>query len=453
MSKHLTIFEVLDNYFGTENLPSPEKLNYGEIREIRKHILDFYEAFKFAPRSNFETRIFLGSFLSSPPWHVESAPYLASALLCADSVTLFDPLHYWFCDGQYERERLMSAPTGWRDARTRQPDYQQTKKYLTKSFNWYSQIRPLVDAGIVILIPAEDIIQRCSGQIQELEKGISQKLNPLWDHSNNFNPEEITVDDNQKGVFVFVGGDKNPQIEKHFKRGVLHFARDIAISNETRSLYTAPFRWEQFLGHNTLNGFIKSNEYSLTIESIRNSRLPILSNLTPETLVKIHKDSGYTNFRVGLGETFKNINEEINTPKFSERVSKIEQDILLPKIEAIQDEVKSSGFMKATNAVLEGVFTFAQTFLGNIPTGLDTEKNIIASSLTGSASLLRQIFTRATKSPDRRIWMELIPEKPTLELFGPHFTLQKTENSGWEIDDQSSMKVTISKGILKFEKQ
>lgn len=258
MSKHLAIFEVLDNYFGTENYPSPEKLDYGQIRELRKHVLDFYEAFKFAPRSNFETRVFLGSFLSSPPWYLESAPYLASALLCSDSVTLFDPLHYWFCDGQYERERLMSAPQGWRDTRTRQPNYQRTKQYMTKALQWFSQIRPLVDAGIIILIPAENIIQKNNGQIHELKKGIVQKLDPIWELSSKYKPEEITVDDNQKGVFTFVGGDRNIQLEKHLSRGILHFARDIAISNETQALYTAPFRWEQFLGQSALNGFIKS---------------------------------------------------------------------------------------------------------------------------------------------------------------------------------------------------
>lgn len=449
MSKETTIFDVLDNYFESDRYPSPDKLNFGQIRELRNHILKFYEAFKFIPRKDYETRIFLGSFLSSPPITIQHEPYLSSALLCADSVVLFDPLHYWFCDGQYERERLMSAPEGWRDSRTRQPNYERTKQFMKVALEWYSEVRILVESEIVILIPAENIIQNKIQQIQQLGESIPKRLNPLWELSNTFQPEEITVDDNQKGAFILAGGEKEYQIEKHLKRGALHFSRDIAISNDTGSLYTAPFRWEQFLGQKTLNGFLKPNELALMLAAISSGDLPLLANLTPKIITEIHKDSGFASFRAGLVETFKNIDSEIGTAKFTEQVSKIEHDILFPKVEAIHHEVKSRKFRKATQAIEEGIFTFTQTFLGNLPTGLDLEKNIIASSITGGSSILRQIFTKASKSPDKRIWMELIPKNPTAKLYSPHLSLLKSEVVGWDIDDQPSMKIKISAGILK----
>jgi hypothetical protein len=177
--------------------------------------------------------------------------------------------------------------------------------------------------------------------------------------------------------------------------------------------------------------------------------LPILSNLSPELIVKIHNDSGYTLFRASLIEALQNIQEEIGSPDFMKRVQQIETDILQPKVEAIVKETKSSTFKSITGAVEEGFFTFLQTFLTNAPTGLDNDINVTASGISGGLSFMRELIKSIMQKRDRRIWAQLLPEPYTTAIYGSPLTLKAEGNSGWNIAPEPSMSVTLSKGLIK----
>ena len=242
MSANICIFEVLDNFFGSSEYPSIENISNEQIRELRRHVIDFYHAYQITNLGDFQTRLYLGSFLSSPPLSIESAPYIASALLSADSIILFDPLYYWFCDEQYQRPRLMSATKGWktkqektttpyRKKKVLKPDYALTKIYLAQAIPWLSNIRPLVEAGIVVLIPVEQIVLSKIDIINQFSNGIKDRLVHLEKLSDIFKPDEITVDDNRKGLFIFAGGNRENQIRRSIGEGIELFAKDIIIAN------------------------------------------------------------------------------------------------------------------------------------------------------------------------------------------------------------------------------
>jgi hypothetical protein len=447
---NISIFEVLDNYFGSNSYPNVKHLSERRIRDLSEHVITFYKAWGITPRENYETRLYLGAFLSSPPLLLDAAPYISSALLYSDSTILFDPLYYWFNEEQYNSPRLISAQVGWRDWKTRQPDYVRTRKFLAHALDWLTSVRPLIDSKIIVLVPAEHIAYQTQAEIDSYLNGAIKLLNPLPQIADKFTPDEITVDDNRKGMFVFAGGDREHQIEKWLVHGIKHFSRDIAISNATGSLYTAPFRWEQYLGKSVLEGFVNSEYESKTIESIRNLKLPILSKLSPEVLVSIHKDSGYTEFRAGLSKVLRNIEVEIGSPDFANSVTHLEHDILLPKVEAIYEQSKSSTFERLTNASLEGIFSFTQTFLSNMPSGLDTEGNIKAGVISSGIAFLRALLTNPSRSKDFRIWAQLLPEKPELSLYGSPMTLRRQPGvPKWDIDEKPSMSVKVSAGIFK----
>ena len=452
MTEHkVNIFEVLDNFFGSQDCPNAKGLNSGKIRALREHVIDFYSVYGYPPRDGTKTNMFLGGFLSSPPFLIEAAPYLLSALLISDSLVIFDPLHFWFCDEQYQRTRLLSAPPGWINLETKKPNYQLTKQYLEQAFAWLYQIRSLVEAGIIFLTPAERIVNTSLSKVKKLAKEISQQLNPIERFADVFPPEAITVDDNRKGLFTFTGGNRQEQIAKSIRRGIEQFAKDIIIANETGSIYTAPFIWEQILGKLSLDGFAEAEYQASLIEAIRNLKLPLLSNLSPDVLVKIHKDSSYTEFRVGLSETIQNINAEIGSQNFIYQVNQIERDILLPKVQAVQKEIQSSKFRLATNAIQEGFFTLAQSFIVNITTGMDIETNIQSSAAITGLTVMQEIFKSITKSGDYRIWAQLLPEKLSLSSYYRHPLTPKQDGTvSWEIDDLPSNNVKVSRGVYKF---
>jgi len=461
MTAHrISVFEVLDNFFGFQDCPEAERLNNAEIRELREHILDFYAAYGFPPRGEYETRLYLGGFLSSPPFWTEATPYVSSALLCSDSIVLFDPLHYWFCDEQYKRQRLMSAPVGWKRLQEKgpspsptkvlRPDYPLTRKYLAKAFTWLYSMRPLVDAGIVVLIPAEQIVYNQLATTSDLAKGIADRLEPVESLSETFSPEEITVDDNRKGLFVFAGGNREQQIQKWIGRGIEQFAKDVVVADVTGSVYTAPFGWEQHLGKASFNSFAMEEYQTTLIEGMRNLRLPILANLSPDVLMEIHRDSKYAEFRAGLSDTLRNIQAEIGSQDFVDQVAQIEKDILLPKVEAIYREIQSSRFRAATKSLEEGTFVFVQAFLGNLTTGVDIESSLISSTVVGGLSFLQEMFRRILKR-DHRIWAHLLPEKPSLSVYYRPPLLKQNGSVGWEIDEQPSMRIKVARGLHKME--
>lgn len=182
-------------------------------------------------------------------------------------------------------------------------------------------------------------------------------------------------------------------------------------------------------------------------------RLPLLANLSPEVLVEIHEDSKYNDFRKGLAEVLDNIDSEVDSQNFANRVAEIESDILLPKVEAIYQEVQSNKFK---DALQEGFTTFAQTFVGNFLSGTSIETALSASGISGVAgvisSVLGKIIKKHTESSERRIWIQLLPEKPTIPIYGSSVTLRQItgDTSNWDIEQYPSQKIKVSSGILKI---
>jgi hypothetical protein len=335
--------------------------------------------------------------------------------------------------------------------KTKKPNYPLTKQFLEQAFAWLYQIRPLVEAGIIYLIPAERLVKTSLSRVNKLTKEISQQLNPIERLADEFPPEEITADDNRKGLFTFAGGNRQEQLAKSIRRGIEQFAKDIIIANETGSIYTAPFMWEQKLGKLSLDGFAEAEYQVSLVEAIRNLKLPLLSNLSPDVLVKIHEDSSYTEFRIGLSETIKKINAEIGSQNFIDQVNQIERDILLPKVQAVQKEIQSSKFKLATNALQEGFFTLAQSFIGNIAIGMDIDTNIQSSAAITGLTVIQEIFKSITKSGDHRIWARLLPEDLSLSSYYRHpLTPKKDGSVNWDIDELPSMSLKVSRGVYKF---
>ncbi|MDP9310269.1 MAG: hypothetical protein M3R24_05155 [Chloroflexota bacterium] len=451
-SNTTTIFDVLDNLFGYQHYPSVERLSNRQIIELRHRVLSFYRSHKLNSNGERKASLYLGSFLSSPPFLIDASPYISSALLCSESIILFDPLHYWFCQEQYQRQRLESASAGWRNIETGKPDFEKTKHYLGHTFPWLYSIRTLVEAGLIVLFPAEQVIVSNLADIDKFVTGIVSLSGPIEKLARKFSPIQITVDDNRKGFFAFQGGNAKLQIQRAIYRGIEQFARDTVIANYTGAIYTAPFPWEQHLGKTAFNNFVTQEYHATIVEGIKNLRLPILAKLTPDVLVRLHQDSGYVEFRAGLHEALRNINAEIGSADFEHRVAEIERDVLLPKVESVHKEVSSGRFTKATSASYDGVMTLVQNFAGNLLTGLDVETSLKSSGAAGLIAFVSAMLKRRSDSSDRRIWLQLLPNKSSLSIYGSPLILKKMKGnvSSWKIEDQPSNRIVVSGGIIKF---
>lgn len=447
-----TIFDVLDNFFGSQDCPPKELLDDGNIEKLRQVILDFYSDFRSQSAKEFETRFYLGGFLSSPPFTTQMAPYFASALLCSDSIVLYDPLHFWFCEEQYKRERLFSAPNGWLNYKTGDPDHPRTRQYLSNILGSFYSLRSLVETGIIVLIPVEKIVFERLSLLSDCRQSILEGLGELELVAKRFPPQEITVDDNRKGMFVFAGGNRREQIQKWIDRGVEQFSKDVLVAACTDSIYVAPFAWEQHLAKESLQVIASGESQSKVVEGIRNLRLPLLANLSPQLVLSIHQDSAFSEFRLSLSEAFRNIHENIGTSDFAIRVEEIERTLLIPKVNKIQEEIQSNNSLrKAVKAAGEASFIFGSTFLAGIAGGATPQLSAYASSVSGGVTFLKEVFKKRAAKGEHRIWARLLPDKPSDDLYLGRVVLQrKGDLMGWEIDDKPSMKFKVSKGLVKM---
>jgi hypothetical protein len=55
----VNIFEVLDNFFGSQQYPLADTLGIGKIRELREHVVDFYKTYPITKKGNFQTQLYL----------------------------------------------------------------------------------------------------------------------------------------------------------------------------------------------------------------------------------------------------------------------------------------------------------------------------------------------------------------------------------------------------------
>lgn len=421
-----------------------------KVEELRADVLEFYSKFQCPEPEEMHNRVHLGGFLSSPPMVDRMAPYLASALLTSDSIVLYDPIHYWFCEEQYKRSRLLSAPTGWLNPDTRAPDFIKTRTYLGMALSFLYSVRALIEAGIIVLVPVEKLVFDRISLLSECELHVKEKLGEVLQLTQKFPPEAVTVDDNRKGLFLFAGGNKREQIEKQIGHGVSQFSRDMLVTACTDSTYVAPFPWEQHLARESLSEFTLGDSHAKLIEALTQVQIPLLANLTPQVILDIHRGSGFSEFRTGLAETFRHIDSVIGSPAFVTRVKEIEKDILLPKVASIHKEVGSSAFLRhSAESAKEATLRFGATILAGFVSGAEVETLLTASSVTGGITFIQEMVKKRIAKGENRIWMKLIPDKPEFDTYIAPQLLGGLGNASWEIDDEPSMDLRCTRGLLK----
>lgn len=98
-------------------------------------------------------------------------------------------------------------------------------------------------------------------------------------YSGAFSPNEIPVEDNVRGMFVFAPGpEAEAQVTSALKRGLTYFAREYAVANEFGATYAAAFEHELYICR---NGAVAMRPQAQVTEALLQSQLPIFQALTP----------------------------------------------------------------------------------------------------------------------------------------------------------------------------
>ncbi|WP_270365748.1 hypothetical protein [Microbacterium algeriense] len=231
---------------------------------------------------------------------------ILSSLLYSGQVLVRDPIADWFSVEQYRVEHMMSARPGFHpsgeDAETR---IRRTRAFLTTVVPQIMRMRPLIEAGIVVPVPSEQLYFQERGRIDLLRRDIETKLSidPVA-YATRFSAEEIATEDNVRGFFAMAPGpEPAPQIHKALRHGVRYFAREFTLADRYGVTYTAPFAHERYLCQEGVSPIVGTS--NRVVEAILRSGLPVFHNLTPEVIRDVHDDDTFGEFRSTLHQVYQ----------------------------------------------------------------------------------------------------------------------------------------------------
>ena len=367
-----TILDVIDNHFAFRHdvdiatMPGKDLMAFGE--EVRRFARDY------TPPA-FEERtfpVYLGGWPSANVFAAREGAMVLSTLLYCGQVLAKDPLSDWFSSDQYRVEHSVSHREGYL-TREGRPNVARTRSFLACVVPAMQSLRPLIEANLVVLAPAESFYLAQETEIRKLRQNLLESITPqIEEVVARFNPGEVTVDDRRKGCFVFAGGDREAQLLTAIDGSLRHFAREWTFAQEHGVEYTAPWPYEQFICEQLLDHALAANPQHATVNAVLQSELPIFTGLSPHLVADLHHDETFAEFRSNLFEVYKNIRPGSGEAAERER-AQTEETLLRPILERAQREAES-GYLSRLHINLAG-------------SAMSVAARIIVDQATGSGDL------------------------------------------------------------------
>lgn len=257
-------------------------------------------------------------------------------LLYADEVVEQDPLSFeQYFAGPFDPE---GTPEG-------------LARRCMKNLDLMLKVKPLIDAGILILTPIWD---DPTDEMEDSDTAFHQHL-----LANGFSDEEAL---------------SLQPAEPWYLRD----ARRTALQSDATLIPTQPFHWH-YLAY--LDGRTTPNSSQSTSETVAASLLtldlPIFAGAPAETLVKIHsEEESFAEWRAALRVAARQINASCTDSGFQADAREVYEDLLLPMAAAVHRATKRSRVLKGL--ALEQVARVSlgatllygsSTMLGLSPTG------------------------------------------------------------------------------------
>lgn len=387
--------------------------------------------------------IYIGGWPSSN-FGLVNGDLLLSSLLYNDQVLIRDPIADWFSDDQYFVEHTLSARPGHRDLANQRQNTAATRQFLHTAIAALRSMRPLIEAGIIGLVPSAATIRARSRDIAAFTTQLSglEAFSPT-SYSGAFSPNDIPVEDNVRGMFVFAPGtEAEPQIRSALKRGLTYFGREYMVAEEFGATYTAAFEHELYICR---NGSLAMRPQSQVTEALLQSQLPIFQALTPSLIASIHDDDSFAAFRVELHDLYESAPRGGSQKDLAAFVADQEQVKLQPALNAAQRSAERGllgrvgvGVRRSAFGIASGLITDALAGTG----GLATVTNATSSAIAG-------FLDKPARGAGQPIWTSLIRHQRTVtEELREVDARPGVHTTGWDIATEDPMSVTVTPGSL-----
>ena len=443
-----TILDVVDNFATAARVSGIASLPGTKLRDFGEEVRRYTQAADVPIMDQSQHPIYLGGWPSANFGTVNGA-MLLSSLLYSGQVLVKDPLADWFCEEQYLIETKLSARPGHRH-QDGTLNIGATRDFLRRLLPTLEALRPLVEAGVVVLSPAQPLFRRQEATITDLRQRLTERLtSDLTGYLQRFRPADVPVDDNRRGLFAWTGGDKDEQYRDAVSSGMLYFAREYTLASAAEAVYTAPFPHEQFVARHGLSQ--THSPSNRVVEALFHSELPVFQGLTPSVIAKVHDDDAFAGFRAQLHTVYKDLPVSSDDAEIGAYVRDQENALLRPHLLAAE---------KAADAGrLGGVGGMLPSVILSLGAGLLVDVASATPAL-GAAAAAGVTVAKAVRDSQKRdrspqvIWKTLVRHHRNVaqELTG----VQEQRSSNptgdpWAIPHKPSMNITISEGTLLWD--
>jgi len=437
-----TTLELLDEYFPPGRNIDPHTTPGWLVWEFGDAMRGMTRA--PSPRDDGLPPAYIGGWPSSNFGQVRG-DLLLSSLLYNNRVLVRDPLADWFSDDQYFVEHAMASRPGHRDFSNERQNTAESRQFIATAARALRSMRPLIDSGIVELVPSANVIRRRQQEIVALtEKLATLEAFATGTYSAAFSPNDIPVEDNVRGMFVFApGSDAEPQIATALKRGLRYFAGEHILADEFGATYAAAFDHELYVCR---NGAPAMRPQARVTEALLQSQLPIFDALTPQLISTIHSDDAFAEFRRDLYTLYANAPANGSQLELSAYVADQEQVLLQPTLDATRRSIDRGVLGRVGLGLKRGGFAIASGLAADIvggTNGLATVISAVGAAATG-------FIDKPAQPASRPVWTSLIKHHRTvteqLRDVEPQ-PGQRTVN-GWGIATDSPMSVTVTPGSI-----
>lgn len=383
---------------------------------------------------------------------------VSTGLLMEHQVVGKEPLSDWFSMPSRTRPRLMAARTGWVND-DGSPAMDKTRQFLAHQLPALRRIRPLLDAGIVRLVPSSAALVEHEAMVRDASKALKDSLlvDPLA-LAHRFDPQDLTVDDDVRGLFVMAGGGHIPQTVKYLQRAVDYFSSEYVLANVTGATYTSVFEWERHVLTQGLGAALSPHLPATDV--VLQSRLPVFSGLTPDVITTLHGDDAFADFRAELAALFGNCPVSASPGEVSAYLLDRERTALQPIIDRATRQVDDGPFRRLGLGLRDIKYSLVGGFIGT-GIGALSASGVGPGVAAGVGALLPVVGSayenvkKSQPSGSQRIWGSLVrhgrtlrDEVPTARPIPTQDISSAATDHPWKIPAEPSNSVVISAGSL-----
>jgi len=404
-----TILDVIQNFWGAEASKRIEKATKAKLKEFGKEVNRFYEAYSPRGPKTTDFRTYYGGLVAvNFSLSGGKQQTFFNNLLYAHSTIVPDPIARWYFD-RYEdlaktppAEYLNGAAAanqsewiGWMlsSYRAFQWDVESCREVLGFFVSGLLTLKPLVDAGIVVLM----------SQPHTLLPGSRAMVDSAVDDAGDPNflaiceaklDEPLPLWDNVRGGIMTPGSNNSEDIAPiakwaAAKEAAYHIRKNLLIAHSCGGVYVPENRTDFAL----LSGILNRTSHALgcenlhmsTAQGLRELKVPSIEGLPLAELVAIRKDgAGFEEFRLWLARRLMSPQERTDVAVISLTSDEIEVEIARLRQQfstsnVIRERLKQDG---VTIAVQTAIAAFSTAQLGGLALGA------VAAALAGIASAL-----------------------------------------------------------------